>query len=153
MPSAKLEERIERRVFPDPNTGCFLWGGWINDDGYGRIIDDGKRYFAHRLLYELRFGKIPEGMVVMHKCDNPACVNPAHLKVSTQAENVLDMYAKGRNGHKKFSGENSPNSKITEQLATYIRNCKKSVTELVKELSISKTQIYRIRRNESWKSV
>ena len=79
----------------DPNTGCWLWAGRMSGNGYGQA--SGRRGKpAHRLSYESRHGPIPPGMVIMHRCDTPLCVNPAHLRVGTQADNVRDMYIKGR---------------------------------------------------------
>jgi hypothetical protein len=75
-----------------------------NDDGYGRVhIPKGKPVPAHRFSYELVNGPIPDGLRVLHHCDNPPCVNPVHLFVGTQADNGRDMVAKGR-WRDKFGG-------------------------------------------------
>lgn len=82
---------------------CWLWSASKNDTGYGWFKRDGRMRGAHRMAYELRRGKIPSGMSVLHRCDTPACVRPAHLFLGTQADNVRDMLAKGRGnpgGHK-----------------------------------------------------
>lgn len=80
--------------------GCWLWAGAKNDDGYGHFGTwvDGKRRTlnAHKYSYELHVGAVPSGLCVMHTCDVPACVNPAHMKLGTHQENMADAGAKGR---------------------------------------------------------
>lgn len=78
---------------------CWEWPGRRDSDGYGTLnrVVDGVRYQrAHRLAYRYAYGPIPDGLVVMHKCDNPPCCNPAHLRLGTAAENNADMLRKGR---------------------------------------------------------
>lgn len=81
-------------------TGCWEWLGERNNKGYGRFPtysrDSRKRLLAHRVSYTLHHGQIPAGMVVMHACDNPGCVNPEHLSIGTQQDNLRDALAKGR---------------------------------------------------------
>lgn len=94
-------ERFERYVDKAGQNGCWLWTSAKNEAGYGRIripVDGawGKQVYAHRWSYEHHIGPVPEGMFVMHRCDNPPCVNPAHLTVGTPQENTLDMHRKGR---------------------------------------------------------
>ncbi len=89
---------IEAHSMPEPNSGCVLWL-FCAVKGYGRSrwTIRGKRVVAaHRAAYEAWVGEIPEGMVVCHRCDNPGCVNPAHLFVGTQQDNLRDCREKGR---------------------------------------------------------
>lgn len=82
---------------------CWVWGGHRNKQGYGRKAFGSKRkgtyrgYYVHRLAWEWVNGPIPEGMCVCHRCDNPPCVNPAHLFLGTNLDNVRDREAKHRN--------------------------------------------------------
>jgi hypothetical protein len=80
-----------------PGPGFWLWlGGWTLD-GYGKVTRSGKYIdMAHRMFYRAHVGEIPAGMFVCHKCDTPPCINPAHLFLGTHAENVMDMWTKGR---------------------------------------------------------
>lgn len=75
---------------------CWLWTGCTNGIGYGLIRIDTKLYSTHRFSYELHFGKIPVGIHVLHSCDNPLCVNPEHLFLGNQKDNMRDMMNKGR---------------------------------------------------------
>ena len=89
-----IEERFWSKVAL--SDGCWLWGG-CKRKGYGAINIGGRIHDAHRLSYTIANGEIPEGLCVLHKCDNPSCVNPLHLRLGSLADNVADMVAKGRN--------------------------------------------------------
>ncbi len=88
------------RVDPDDPDACHEWQGTRNGDGYGLVYRLGERY-AHRHSYRIFVGGIPPGKVVRHRCDNPSCVNPAHLILGTRADNNKD--ALERNRHAKGS--------------------------------------------------
>jgi hypothetical protein len=79
-------------------TKCINWQGATNGNGYGITWHNKKKEYAHRVAYIKANGKIPNSKVVMHLCDNRACVNTEHLKLATQSENLKDMVAKGRQG-------------------------------------------------------
>jgi HNH endonuclease len=105
-----VNERFAQRYLVDKDTGCWNWTERVNSKGYGIIAGEinGKRYvpkgqqmLAHRVSWILFRGDIPDsdaahGTVVMHTCDNPRCVNPKHLQLGTQSDNVKDMVSKGR---------------------------------------------------------
>ena len=107
--AAKLRERLYTNA-QQTDDGCLFKG---NSADYGSVQHDGKTMRSHRLAYELEHGEIPEGMVVMHTCDNPGCFNPEHLKVGTQAQNMADMRAKGRaNDHKGRAKQSRPGGTV-----------------------------------------
>jgi hypothetical protein len=94
--NADLRNRIEALSVPEPNTGCWLWTNVPGSNGYGTIEVDGRRMTAHRLSYMVYVGDIASGLVVRHKCDVRACVNPAHLELGTHHDNMLDRAKRGR---------------------------------------------------------
>jgi hypothetical protein len=75
---------------------CWPWRGTVGANGYGNIRVDGHRVSAHRMAYEVLVGEVPDGILVLHHCDNPACCNPRHLFLGTAKDNTQDMIAKGR---------------------------------------------------------
>lgn len=87
-----LYERIEEKIERVPFTECWFWIATVNNKGYGQL--NGK--YAHRVSYELSNGPIPQGMFVLHSCDVPCCVNPAHLRVGTQKDNMKDAAKRDR---------------------------------------------------------
>lgn len=90
--------RFEAKVSPEPNSGCWLWTGSIDPKGYGQIrVSKNELRLATHIMLEFYGIGVPRDKVVMHKCDNPACVNPDHLKIGTQKENMQDSLLKGRN--------------------------------------------------------
>lgn len=86
-PSEDLRTRFEAKV--TRSAGCWQWGGWINEDGYGEIESQGRTLLAHRVAYELMVGPIPTGLVIDHLCRNRSCVNPAHMEPVTKGVNNL----------------------------------------------------------------
>lgn len=114
-----LMERLLARV-EKQDDGCWLWVGYKNNQGYGHIGRGGRggnMVRTHRASYELHVGPIPDGMLVCHKCDVPACVNPAHLFLGTSKENMQDCVQKGR----LAKGEASGCAKLTETNVIEIR--------------------------------
>ena len=94
---APLMQRLMSRCIPEPNSGCWLWEGGIVGRGYGvAFLPGGKPTSAHRAMLIAHGVKLTPNDVVMHACDMPGCVNPEHLRVGTQGDNMADMNRKGR---------------------------------------------------------
>ncbi len=96
---AALKQPVEARFWRHVATGdgCWLWTGQLDRDGYGTITGRGmKPVKAHRLSWELAHGRSPGKLWVLHSCDTPACVNPAHLRLGTPKDNTADMISRGR---------------------------------------------------------
>ena len=95
VPLESLRQYLKERSIPGPN-GCIDWAGSTRTDGYGQISVDRRRMGVHRLAFELDSGEIPPGLLILHSCDRPICINPAHLRVGTHAENTRDAIDRGR---------------------------------------------------------
>lgn len=113
-PVAAFLEKIDKGPHP---KGCWLWTGAKENHGYGHFRHGSKDYRAHRYGYQLAKGPIPKGMHVLHSCDVMPCVNPAHLRLGTHAENMADCKAKGRQTY----GERNPSATMTAETALKLR--------------------------------
>lgn len=105
--NAYKEDRFWERVNKAAG-GCWEWTGLKHPTGYGRVQWDGSGGYAHRAVWVIKYGAIPDGMHICHRCDNPGCVNPDHLFLGTVADNMHDRDNKGRNRY----GENRPSLKL-----------------------------------------
>lgn len=128
---------------------CWPWLGHTTDDGYGEINIDGSQYGVHRVIAALYFGPHEEWVeVVMHKCDNPPCCNPAHLLYATQQQNIQDAQEKGHKIPK--CGESNGNSKLTSEDVIAIRQSDETQKILAERYHVSQPSISRIQSKKDW---
>lgn len=136
----------------DEVFGCWVWNRCLNNMGYGKIcVGNYAIELAHRVSYELHVGPIPANMFVLHKCDNPACCNPEHLFVGTQADNMRDASRKGRVSRKGLMGIEHGRAQLTEADVRHIRQSPISCGKLATRYGLSATQIYRIKKRQLWR--
>lgn len=133
--SMRLERRSRRR------GECLEWFGTTTRGGYGLIRNGEKNVLTHRAAWQLKNGAIPDGLRVLHKCDNPPCINPDHLFLGTQSDNMLDMAKKGRHRSKTAPdsvqrGERHYAAKLSTRSAEEIR-FRKSAGESQRSIAIS----------------
>ena len=148
-----LLERFEQKVELIPFSTCHWWVAALDTYGYGQIGIKGTTQRSHRLAHELYIGKIPDDMQVLHTCDNRACVNPEHLFLGTNDDNVADKVSKGRQSHR--IGEALDMAPLTEEDVIFIRQLypRISQTDLGLRFGVGQAQISRIIRREAWKNV
>jgi hypothetical protein len=145
-PEVKFWRYVEKR---GPEE-CWPWIGKRQPTGYGRMgVGARKQVGAHRLSFKIATGEEPP--VVMHTCDNPWCVNPAHLRGGTHADNTADMLAKGRNGKTGARGESHHRAKLTEAMVREIKaRPNEKPGKLAAEFGVKSAVVQRIRRGLAW---
>jgi hypothetical protein len=156
MPATGFFEKHRAKIaFAGPDE-CWLWTAGKLSQGYGAVNVRGKVMRAHRQAYEVENGAgSAEGFVVRHKCDTPACVNPAHLERGTVADNNRDMVERGR----QVKGANNAAAKISEAdvlaiRATYVRGCAThGQPALARRFGVSQALIGYVVRRELWKHI
>ena len=145
-------DRVEAQTVK--NGDCLDFTGHKDECGYGRIRGEkGKLIRIHRAAYEKNHGEIPAGMVVMHSCDKPACINIRHLKLGTQAENIKDMDIKGR--RVALIGSQQPMAKVNEEDVRLIKERLKTETcaAISRDYQVSEELIRNIKKNRRWTHV
>jgi hypothetical protein len=131
----------------DKNGDCWEWMANTRK-GYGSIKVSGISVYAHRLSWEMQNGPLQNGMLVLHKCDNPRCVNPSHLFVGTQKDNMEDREAKDRGADRR--GNKNGRSKIPQAAIALILASKESLSTLALKYGVSKTAIRLIKIGKNW---
>ena len=148
----KIKERFWMKVTVTSPIECWLWTGCLDSYGYGLFGINKKLYKSNRVSYQLHFGALSTKMYVLHKCDTPACVNPNHLFLGTQKDNVKDMMIKNRGNRAK--GEAVNTCKLNKYQVLKIKKLFKSGIsgyKLARLYKVSHPAIYAILRNRSWK--
>lgn len=140
----------------ETNGGCLEFQGFRNQDGYGIICFRGKIMGAHRVAWMIKNGKIPDGMYILHRCDNPPCCNVDHLFIGTQKDNMQDCVSKGRLTRNPRKGDRHPLSKIKERDIPEIRFLLQggtSQTVIARRFGVSRSTIEQIKYGKTWKHI
>lgn len=152
-PADRFWQKVDRA-----SDGCWIWTGACNAAGYGVL--HGRERLAHRFSFELHHGAgSADGVLVLHRCDNPPCVRPDHLFPGTNLDNVRDMQAKGRQRPPDMRGERHPSARLTEQQvveirAEYIaRSRSHGAKPLAARYSVTPAHIEQIVRRKTWSHV
>lgn len=148
------EERFWAKVDKRTDDECWPWTASLVR-GYGWLSRGGQsagRIYAHRLSFEMHYGPIPDGLSVLHHCDNPPCVNPRHLFSGTQADNIADKVQKGR----QQRGEQAGGAKLTTREVIEIKRARSAgtaVAALASQFGVNKSAISRIANGTRWAHV
>lgn len=139
------EQRFWSHV--DTTGECWVWIASTRSFGYGHLHFDGCSQAAHRVSWQLHNGPIPDGLLVLHRCDNPRCVNPDHLFLGTDADNVADKLAKGRG----VWGETVGRSKLTSDQVLAIDCDPRAHSAIAEEYGLAHSTVSRIKNRRRWK--
>lgn len=147
--SHNMKERIYHWFIQTDQKECWNWNGTIGKRGYGVIRQQNKLCYAHRKIYEIENNiTLNSNQIIMHKCDNPKCVNIHHLEIGTLQDNVQDMINKNR----QCKGEGKKQAKLTETqvLEIYNNNYEPYIT-IARKYKVSDTLIHLIKQGKRWK--
>lgn len=153
MKAEPLIDRLRKRLRVMP-SGCWEFEGFCNPAGYGLIGAEApsrKVVLTHRVAWEIVFGPIPDGLCVLHECDNPPCCNPAHLWLGTRGDNNRDRRAKGRQVNP--CGEQHGRAKLTWEQVREIRADARTHLTIAETYGVGETAIFKIKHGENWKEV
>lgn len=151
IPPVRFWSKVDGK---SPFLGCWTWLSCTNQNGYGVYSVKGQALLAHRLAWTYLRGSIPDKACVLHRCDNPRCVNPAHLFLGTQADNVHDMDAKSRRRWRAPYGEAHPNAKLTIAKVRHIHSMRASgiaQQDIANAVGVTQCTVSSVLRGATWK--
>ena len=146
-PRIPLSDKIEKHTIRIPESGCWVWMSTIHENGYGRVCAGKKPFYAHRVSYEQKYGPIPSGMMALHHCDVRCCVNPDHIFVGTQQNNMTDKVRKNR----QAKGISHGNAKLTEDQVLEIKYSSETSIKLAAKFDYLASMIRAIKNGNLWK--
>ncbi|WP_218780901.1 MULTISPECIES: HNH endonuclease [Paenibacillus] len=144
--------KIAFEVKPNENGCLIITSNKANGDGYVYVYRNRKHRRAHRLVYEECFGEIPEGLVVRHKCDVRNCVNPEHLELGTQADNVQDRVIRGRSSAGEHNGRKKHNEKTVREIRRLVSEGM-TTKGISARLDVNFHTVKNIRERKTWKHI
>jgi predicted XRE-type DNA-binding protein len=150
MPKSTLSDKDRFLQYVHKTENCWNWTGLLNEHGYGRFWFCEKMCFSHRVSYILFKEEIPKNLCILHSCDNPNCVNPAHLRTGTQSENMDDKVSRDR----QAKGEENGRSKLKEIVVREIielSNSGISQKEIANQFEINNSTVSKIINKKRWK--
>lgn len=164
MPSGVYERKIKPNwcrkeiswveqpcIYPELGN-CHICTSHSAQRGYPRMTIDNKHVFVSRVVWEKNYGEIPKGMLICHKCDTPGCINPKHLFLGTNADNMADMKKKKRKQGIQ-AGINHPQAKLTESQVKEIFFDNRTHTEIARDYAVTRCTIQKIKIGKQWGSV
>ena len=156
--SEHLARRLANGLDEAPEGDCWNWQRTTNDDGYPMLRVAGRMVYAHRLAYELAIGPVPDGLHILHSCDNPRCINPAHLSPGTRSQNMKECSERGRARIPRpiKLGEQNGAAKLTDVDVRSIRRLlHKGVTQqaIADRFAVTQRTISDIKLGKKWRHV
>jgi len=148
--SGPPEDRLRWHGWDITSSGCWEWRGVRSGKGYGNVHLDGKLRIAHRVAYEVWIGPIPEGLNVLHRCNNPPCINPAHLRAGTQADNMDDRALAGH--YKGEHVKHKLDADKVRQIRT-MREAGETYAQIASKFGVTEPTIGHIVRGRTWTHV
>lgn len=148
MSQFPLDEDLVQRFwkYVIRKDGCWEWTASVGNHGYGQLAHLGTKRTAHTLSWRIHRGDIPDGLCVLHECDNRRCANPGHLFLGTRVDNMEDMTRKGR----RVRGEAHGRAKLTATQVLEIRSSDETNYRLAKDLDVSVALVSKIKSRHLW---